>query len=83
MDSILIVGTGALACLFATRLAANGTAVTMLGSWREGLAALRMYGVTLVEEDGRQHSYPVRVVDDTTPCSGSNVCPGAGQILAD
>ena len=71
MDSILIVGTGALACLFGSRLAASGVKVTMLGSWREGLAALRNYGVTLVEEDGSQHSYPVRVADDVTPCSGS------------
>lgn len=71
MDSILIVGTGALACLFAARLAEIGTAVTMLGTWREGLAALRNYGVTLVEDDGSQFSYPVTVVDDVTPCSGS------------
>jgi len=71
MNSILIIGTGALACLFAARLAASSTAVTMLGSWREGLAALRNYGVTLVEDDGRQQSYPVQVADDITPCTGS------------
>jgi len=70
MDSILIVGTGALACLFAARLAAQGVQVTMLGTWREGLAALRMYGVTIVQEDGKQTSYPVKVVDQTDPCSG-------------
>lgn len=71
MDSILIVGTGALACLFAARLAAQGLQVTMLGTWREGLAALRMYGVTIVQEDGRQTSYPVRVVDQSGPCQGA------------
>jgi len=71
MDSILIVGTGALACLFAARLAAKGVQVTMLGTWREGLAALRMYGVTIVQEDGKQTSYPVQVVDRTDPCIGS------------
>jgi ketopantoate reductase len=71
MDSILIVGTGALACLFAARLAAQGVQVTMLGTWREGLAALRMYGVTIVQEDGKQTSYPVRVVDQTDTCIGS------------
>lgn len=71
MDSILIVGTGALACLFAARLAAQGVQVTMLGTWREGLAALRMYGVTIVQEDGKQTSYPVRVADQANPCSAS------------
>jgi 2-dehydropantoate 2-reductase len=68
MTDILIVGTGALACLFAARLAASGVSVTMLGSWKEGLAALRNYGVTLVQPDGSQASYPVRVVDESTDC---------------
>ena len=71
MDNLLIVGTGALACLFAARLAAQGIEVTMLGTWREGLAALRMYGVTIVQEDGKQTSYPVRVVDRAESCEGS------------
>lgn len=68
MTEILIVGTGALACLFAARLAASGVSVTMLGGWKEGLAALRNYGVTLVQPDGSQTSYPVRVVDESTDC---------------
>ena len=71
MSDILIVGTGALACLFGARLAASGTSVTMLGTWREGLAALRNYGVTLVQPDGQQTSFPVRVSDETEPCRGS------------
>jgi 2-dehydropantoate 2-reductase len=70
-DSILIVGTGALASLFAGRMAAQGAQVTMLGTWREGLAALRTYGVTLVQPDGRQQSYPVRVADKSEPCAGA------------
>jgi hypothetical protein len=40
MSSIVIVGTGALACLFAARLTGIGIEVTMLGTWVEGLAAL-------------------------------------------
>ncbi len=71
MNSILIVGTGALACLFAARLAARGVEVTMLGTWQEGLAALRMYGVTLVEVDGSQTSYPVWVVGSKDSCTES------------
>ena len=71
MDSILIVGTGALACLFGARLAARGIEVTMLGTWREGLAALRNYGVTLVQPDGSQTSYRVRVIDNPEQCTGA------------
>ena len=41
MNNILIVGTGALATLFAARLAQAGHPITMLGTWKEGLEALR------------------------------------------
>lgn len=64
--SILIVGTGAMACLFAARLASTGVDVTMLGSWPEGLAALRKDGVRLVDpapEGGAERRYPVRVAE--------------------
>jgi 2-dehydropantoate 2-reductase len=40
----------------------------MLGTWREGLAALRQHGVTLVQPDGQQTSYTVGVVDDPVAC---------------
>lgn len=64
MEPVLIVGTGALACLYAARLSAAGAPVRMLGSWKEGLAALRLYGVTLVGPHGKQQSYPVQVCDN-------------------
>ncbi|MBW8010225.1 MAG: 2-dehydropantoate 2-reductase [Chloroflexi bacterium] len=70
-DSILIVGTGALGSLFAARLAAAGAEVTMLGTWREGLAALRQHGVTLVQADGSQKAYPVRATHDPKTCEGA------------
>ena len=69
-DQILISGTGALACLFGARLAAQGYAVTMLGTWKEGLAALRQHGVTLVEEDGSQRSFPVNATSTPAECDG-------------
>lgn len=69
--SVLIAGTGALASLFAARLAAQDVAVTMLGSWREGLAALRQHGVTVVHPDGAQQSYPVTVIDDPKAAAGA------------
>jgi 2-dehydropantoate 2-reductase len=60
---LLIAGTGALACLFAARLSSAGNKVTMLGTWPEGLAALRKYGVRLLELDGSSHQYSVEVLD--------------------
>ncbi len=67
-EPILIVGSGALANLFAAKLSATGIPVTMLGNWKEGLAALRLYGVTLVQPDGKQKAYPITVVDDSSDC---------------
>ena len=62
--AILIVGTGALANLFAARLARVGVQVTMLGTWPAGLAALAEKGVHLVEAGGGELSYPVRATAD-------------------
>src|SRR3990172_6739567 len=59
-EPILIVGTGALGCLFAAPLAPAGTRVRMLGSWPEGLAALNNLGVTLANADGSLRSFPVK-----------------------
>ena len=67
-SSILIVGTGALACLFAARFSAVEFPVTMLGTWLKGVAALRSAGITLVEADGNEHSYPVNVVTNPEDC---------------
>ena len=60
---VLVVGTGALACLFAGRLVRSGNDVSMLGSWQEGLAALRQRGVRLLEMDGSTSQYPVEVLE--------------------
>jgi 2-dehydropantoate 2-reductase len=63
---LLIIGTGAMACLFAARLSAAGIDVSMLGSWPAGLEALRQQGVTLVDADGGEQVYPVHATSD--PC---------------
>ena len=68
MKNILIVGTGALASLFAARLTQAGHKITMLGTWREGLNALNRNGVRLVDANGVEHSYPVRATNDTREC---------------
>jgi len=70
--TVLIVGTGALATLFAARLSAIGVNITMLGSWLEGLAALNVTGATLVEPDGNERSYPVRAVSDAAECGDAD-----------
>jgi len=66
--NILIVGSGALACLFAARLAQAKYRVTLLGTWREGIEALKREGVRLVDAQGRQSSFPVHATDDPREC---------------
>lgn len=70
MNDILIVGTGALASLFAARLARAGHPVTMLGTWEPGLQALRADGVRLVEANGNETQFPVNVVSSPDECEG-------------
>jgi len=60
-----------MACLFAARLAAAGTRVTMLGTWRDGLDALQTRGVNLVDTVGHSHSYTVEATDDPRRCAGA------------
>jgi 2-dehydropantoate 2-reductase len=67
---MLILGTGAMACLFAARLSAAGIPVTLLGAWKDGLDALRREGVVLEDMDGSLHRYPVNTVDDPRDCAG-------------
>ena len=71
-DPILILGSGAMACLFAGRLAAAGVPVTMSGTWLESLEALKREGVTLVEENGKRLNQPVTVVRYGDPCPEFN-----------
>ncbi|GAB4433194.1 MAG: 2-dehydropantoate 2-reductase [Anaerolineales bacterium] len=70
-ESVLIAGTGALATLFAARLSANGHPVCMLGSWQAGLDALQNHGARLIEDNGREYSYPVRATDNPKDCRGA------------
>ncbi len=61
IQPVLIVGTGAMACYFAARLSGAGIPVAMLGTWPEGLAALKANGVRLVHPGGTVSAYPVQV----------------------
>lgn len=68
---ILIVGTGALATLFASRLTSSGHRVTMLGAWPDGLRALREHGARLVDSNGNEQSFSISVADDPAQCRGT------------
>jgi 2-dehydropantoate 2-reductase len=58
--TVLVVGTGAMGCLFAARLAAAGVSVGMLGTWAEAINVLNRDGVHIVDEDGTGRPYPVK-----------------------
>lgn len=69
-DSLLIVGTGAMACLFAARLVGAGLPVTLLGTWTAGLQALQEQGVRVVENDSLETAYPVVATAQPAECAG-------------
>src|SRR5215216_661534 len=69
-ENILIVGTGALASLFAGRLAQAGHSVMMLGTWKEGLNAIRAKGIRHIDSDDRETQFNVHVTDDPRECIG-------------
>ncbi len=71
--NVLVVGTGAMASLFAARLAASGVGISMLGSWPEGLAALKQNGVCLVDDEGTNFCFPVRVSSNPEDFVDSNL----------
>jgi 2-dehydropantoate 2-reductase len=71
-EQLLILGTGAMASLFAARLAAAEVRVTMLGTWKDGLWALRENGVRVVD-DGDERSFQVQVTDDPADCLGASL----------
>jgi 2-dehydropantoate 2-reductase len=71
MKDLLIVGTGALATLFAARLAQAGYSISMLGSWKAGLDALCKDGARLIDLSGREHQFEVRATSDPRDCRGA------------
>jgi 2-dehydropantoate 2-reductase len=63
-ENILIVGTGALATLFAARLTQAGHHITLLGTWKEGIDSLRSDGARLVDANGKEERFDVHATDD-------------------
>jgi len=72
-SDVLVVGTGAMACLFAARLSAAGLRVMILGTWAEGLQALSQQGVRMVDSEGSEQIFPVQVAADPKACVGVNL----------
>jgi 2-dehydropantoate 2-reductase len=70
-EDILLVGTGALATLFAARLSEAGHSVHMLGTWKQGLHALQKNGARLLDADGNERAHPVHATDDPCEVSGA------------
>ena len=63
-DAILIVGSGAVATLFAAKIGAAGYEVKMLASWPEAINSIRTNGVRMVWGDGAQVNANVTISDD-------------------
>ena len=70
-NDILLVGTGALATLFATRLSEAGHSVSMLGTWKKGLAELQQHGARIVDSNGNERAYKVHATDDPREVRGA------------
>ncbi len=69
--NVLIVGTGALATLFAARLTEAGDDISMLGTWQAGLLALQKNGARIIDVNGREHAFAVRATDDAREVRGA------------
>jgi 2-dehydropantoate 2-reductase len=69
-DRILLVGTGAMASLFAALFSRKGLSVIMLGSWRENIEYLNENGVHFTDQEGNESHYPVEATDDPRRCIG-------------
>jgi 2-dehydropantoate 2-reductase len=71
---VLVLGTGAMGCLFAASLARRGHAVTVGGGWREGLRSIAQDGIT-VEDSGSVWRAEVRA------CALDRLGPGHDLVL--
>ena len=68
--NLLIVGTGALATLFAARLTHAKHEVTMLGTWKDAIESLNQNGARLVDARGNESRYTVHATDNSHECAG-------------
>lgn len=69
---VAVIGSGALGCLFAARLA-SCVEVWMLGTWAAGVAAAATTGVCVHEMDGTRRRVLVRATDDPAQAPPADV----------
>ncbi|GAB4558801.1 MAG: 2-dehydropantoate 2-reductase [Anaerolineae bacterium] len=69
---IAVLGTGALGCLFASRLSRHAD-VWMLGTWRDSVRAASERGVVVECGDGRRAIVAVQAADDPLAAHGADV----------
>lgn len=60
---VIILGTGALGCVYAARLAGQ-VEVWMLGTWAAGIAAVQRIGIQVMDPDGHTWQASVRATSD-------------------
>jgi 2-dehydropantoate 2-reductase len=63
-EPVLIIGAGAMACLFAGSLIEAGIPVIMLDDWVAGIDALNTYGLRVISSSGQEKSFPVNAFSD-------------------
>ncbi|MGB9592014.1 MAG: ketopantoate reductase family protein [Anaerolineales bacterium] len=62
-QKILIIGSGAMACLVAARLSKAGKNIIMLGHWAEALQTIRRDGITLHYNGKNFQTPPLEITD--------------------
>lgn len=79
---IAIIGTGALASIYAARLAGHAE-LSMFGTWPAGVAAIRQHGIHVVEPDGRlwRAEAPVCTAEDLSAPDGPAACADIVLVL--
>jgi 2-dehydropantoate 2-reductase len=71
IPNITIIGVGAMATLFGSRLHSQAH-VTLLGHWPAQLAALRRHGIRVTDRYGHRASYPLRTTDNPATIPPAN-----------
>ena len=68
---VLVMGSGAMASLFAARLSSANIPVIMYAVRPENVQALKQNGVCLVDKSGKERYYPVTVISQPNECAAA------------
>ena len=78
--NVVVLGTGALGCVFSAHLAARAD-VWMLGSWAEGVAAVQRDGIRITERDGSVRQVRVQATTDPAQVPPVDCALAVGEKL--